>query len=1183
MKKWITRSLAVMICLFVFAGIAATEAKAADVIIQGDVTDSWNNDLFYSYVLDSDGVLTLSGYDLISAYEWQDYKERVKTVIIESGVKSIGPDFFADCEYLTSVSIPGTVTEIGSSAFKNCMSLTSVSIPSKVTAIGYNAFNGCTRLTGIDLPDGVTEIGSGAFAYSGLTSITIPRGLKEIDGYVFRDCTSLKTVKFNNALETIGWNAFLGCEALSEVQIPASVTAIEDCAFQKCAALKEIVIPKTVAAFGGSVFAECTGLTKVTFEEGCHKVPDGIFAKCSNLVSVNLPDSLMEIGSDAFGGCTKLQRVDLPSKLTTIDYWAFSYCESLMDIVLPDSLLYINFGAFSNCTSLTEIELPDSLLEIGGSAFADCTSLRWITIPASVKTIGDGAFSNYVFDSYDALDGVTFLGDVPDAQNAFGDTVIRCYYPAGNKSWNNVDAEHLGKNVFLLEEGEDLKGTCGSKLSWVLTEDNVLTISGKGVMPAYTQAYNGNAAPWNDVKKFVDKLVVSSGVNNIGSYAFYNCKNMKSASIADSVKKIDADAFSWCEALEEVNIPASVVEIGEDAFAVCSKLKSISIPNGVTSIGAYAFVNCDSLTSVVIPDSVTSMGKEVFSNCDNLSEATIGKNITYISRGTFDNCEKLTSVSLPNSLDAIGGEAFYNCASLESITIPAAVTEILDDAFAECIDLENVYFTGDAPWIDNSAFTNVYATAYYPAGNATWTSDKRLNYGGQIKWVSEKNVVLTAPELTKISNASSGVTLTWNKVNDAAKYQVFVKTSQSGAWSKVATTSKTSYTYTKAESNKIYYMTVKAVDSTGTIVSDCNETGLKIRFLSQPVLSKISNTTSGVKLTWNKVTGATEYQILAKTSKSGSWKKVTTTSETSYTYTNVESGKYCYMTVKAVKGTTASTYDTTGLNIRFLSRPTLSKIATTSNGVKLTWNKVTGATEYQVLAKTSKSGTWKKVATTSSTSYTYKAESGKYCYMTVKAVNGSSVSTYNSTGLNVKFLSQPTISKLSNTSKGIKISWGKVSGAQKYQVLVKTSQNGTWKSVGTTTKTDVTYTKAQSGKTYYFSVKAIADDGKTVSTYSSTGTKLLFLSQPEITKLKNTSKGVSVTWEASQGAGQYKVYVKTSKDGDWTSVGTTSKTSFTYTKAKSGKTYYFSVRALDKDGKIASSYDTAGMKIQFKK
>ena len=61
-------------------------------------------------------------------------------------ITSIGEDAFYSSS-LTSVVIPSGVTSIGSSAFRYCSSLTSVVIPSGVTSIGSSAFRYCSSLT----------------------------------------------------------------------------------------------------------------------------------------------------------------------------------------------------------------------------------------------------------------------------------------------------------------------------------------------------------------------------------------------------------------------------------------------------------------------------------------------------------------------------------------------------------------------------------------------------------------------------------------------------------------------------------------------------------------------------------------------------------------------------------------------------------------------------------------------------------------------------------------------------------------------------------------------------------------------------------------------------------------------------------------------------------------------------
>ena len=147
-------------------------------------------------------------------------------------------------------------------------------------------------------------------------------------------------------------------------------------------------------------------------------------------------------------------------------------------------------------------------------------------------------------------------------------------------------------------------------------------------------------------------------VTSIGSWAFWNCTNLTS-----------------------VTIPDSVTSIGNFTFHSCSDLRSVTIGNNVTDIMAGAFFRCGSLMSVTIPDSVISIDRGAFIDCVSLTSIETGKsNARYSSEDgvLFDKHKtelvlfpagKRGHYAIPDSVTSIGDRAFNYCRDLVSVTI----------------------------------------------------------------------------------------------------------------------------------------------------------------------------------------------------------------------------------------------------------------------------------------------------------------------------------------------------------------------------------------------------------------------------------------------------------------------------------------------------------------------------------
>jgi hypothetical protein len=179
-------------------------------------------------------------------------------------------------------------------------------------------------------------------------------------------------------------------------------------------------------------------------------------------------------------------------------------------------------------------------------------------------------------------------------------------------------------------------------------------------------------------------------------------------------------------------------------------------------------------------------------------------------------------------------------------------------------------------------------------------------------------------------------------------------------------------------------------------------------------------------------------------------------------------------------------------------------------------------------------------------------------------------------------LTKPTV-KVANASTGVKVTWSNTTGATGYYVYRKAVGEKKWtkiktyKSGSTVSCIDTT---AKSGTTYYYTVKAYA--GTTNQSSYVTNVSIKYLAQPTVT-LKNTSAGVNVSWTKTTGASGYYVYRKAAGDKKWTritTITTASKLSYTDKTAKSGTTYYYTVKAYS--GSVYSSYVT-NKSIKYKK
>ena len=330
--------------------------------------------------------------------------------------------------------------------------------------------------------------------------------------------------------------------------------------------------------------------------------------------------------------------------------------------------------------------------------------------------------------------------------------------------------------------------------------------------------------------------------------------------------------------------------------------------------------------------------------------------------------------------------------------------------------------------------------------------------------------------------------VTWEPVEGAVKYEVYRSTKKNSTYTRGTSTTGTTYTNTKAVAGKYYYYFVRAIDADGNY-ADSNIIGRTCDLAQTTVTLSNVASTGKIKISWEVVEGATKYEVYRATSKTGTYSRISTTSNTSVTNTKAEAGKTYYYKVRAICDIDAAAGAYSAVKSRTCdlaqTTVTLSNVASTGK-IKVSWTAVEGATKYEVYRTTSKNGTYSRISTTSNTSVTNtKADAGKTYYYKVRAICDvdAAAAAYSAVKSRTCDLPQPDVS-IALSSKKPKVGWDKVDGAVSYKVYRATSKTGIYSLVKTTTSMSYRDTKATTGKTYYYKVVAVCSNTAGNSAYS---------------------------------------------------------------------------------------------------
>ncbi len=325
-------------------------------------------------------------------------------------------------------------------------------------------------------------------------------------------------------------------------------------------------------------------------------------------------------------------------------------------------------------------------------------------------------------------------------------------------------------------DGILLEGNCGKDVTFTLTKNGVLTLSGTGE----TDQFHSTKFPeWKDYGIYVKEIIVEEGITELGTSIFRDCPAVKKVSLPDSLLIIRQYAFAGCTSIEELTFPPYLKQI--DAY----------ILNGVPVQAVYFYGDdWDAIEVSEKNDAFINKVKHI-------------RSLKYVLNDT-----KESPATHDNPTEYIAGQTFT-----------------LKDAVREGYIFEGWFLDKDyTKKKDGIEKTDKDNFCLY----AKWTSKQELEANKQnvtnketvTETVTENVVVakkVAVPKKVKglkiKKTGSRKIKITWKRNKKVTGYQIAMRTGKKGKYKvikNITKNKKISYVKKKLKKKKTYYIKVRA-------------------------------------------------------------------------------------------------------------------------------------------------------------------------------------------------------------------------------------------------------------------------------------------------------------------------------------------------------------------------------------
>lgn len=409
-------------------------------------------------------------------------------------------------------------------------------------------------------------------------------------------------------VKEIGQNAFKLCTNLVKIVLPEGLKTIRPYAFEKCTSLKQIVLPKSLTRIENYVFRNCSSLQSITMTDNVTYVGSNMFYNCTSLKSVKLSANITRIGKQMFYNCSSLKNIIIPKNVGQIEYNAFNGCVNLTSVTIEDGVDGIQYNAFSKC-AISEITIPSSVTTIGNGAFSDCKNLKAVNIGSGLVSLGNG-----VFNICPKLEKFSL-----NEQN----TALKIEQTA----LYSADGEMLFRYPSSTNETEYIVPSAVKKVAG--------------------GAFNGTT---------LKSIVLPSGVESIGDFAFSGAKNLTALVIPQTVTTLGGSVASDCPVVTVITDASEKPSAWTADFGVMRPViygydgSFGTTENGlvwVKTTSGVAVALCDlTVTEVIIPEQIE------------------GVSVTTLPEYAFFDSDKITKLVIPATVTAVSDYAIFICPNI---------------------------------------------------------------------------------------------------------------------------------------------------------------------------------------------------------------------------------------------------------------------------------------------------------------------------------------------------------------------------------------------------------------------------------------------------------------------------------------------------------------------------------------